>query len=81
MTKVKRNVRKEVQQAIQKLRLTDNQLANTTMDTFIRACYRQGLSEKETVAQLRRETKCLYDIFNKYNPDGTPKAQAATAGK
>jgi hypothetical protein len=81
MTKAKRNVRKGVKQAIQKLGLTDSQIANLTMDVFIRACYRQGLSEKETVAQLRREAKCLYEIFTKYNPDGTPKVKAAAVGK
>jgi hypothetical protein len=78
MTKAKRNVRKEMQRAIRNLRLTDNQIANGTMDIAIRAFYRQGWSEKETIAQLRRETKCLYDIFNNDNPDGTPKAQVVT---
>jgi hypothetical protein len=66
-----RNVRKEIHQALRKLHLTDYQLANLTMETYVRACYRQGLSEKETIAQLRRNAKYLYEMFNS-NPTRTP---------
>jgi hypothetical protein len=64
--KPKRNVRKEFGKAIKSLRLTNRQIVNLTMETYVRACYRDGLSEKDTVSKLRRNAKCLYGIFDEH---------------
>jgi len=40
------------------------QQANIANELYIRASFLQGLSEKQAMAKLRRNLKCLYEIFN-----------------